>query len=157
MWGKHEDGPAEAGVDVVLGADLLFFEDFHAGLLDLLASVLRPDEGKGERLGCGSIYPLAMPFNHFTTFCSPGEACLLQPSRGGALERFVARARGGGVQGARWDLVEDGTEGAVVDEQQLRARSENDRLRLLQLRLVRSGEGSGLQDRETKVELNGGT
>ena len=50
--------------DYALVCDCLFFEAHHRGLLHVLASVLRPG----------------------------GEALLLQPSRGGSLERFVTLA-----------------------------------------------------------------
>lgn len=81
-----------------------------------------------------------MHSNHLRFFCSTGVAYLLQPSRGGALERFVARARGGGAQGPRWDVAEEAIAGGEVD-QQPEENKENDRLRLLQVRLVQSGEG----------------
>ncbi|KAG5185434.1 hypothetical protein JKP88DRAFT_207881 [Tribonema minus] len=51
--------------DVVIGSDCLFFEDFHADLIEILRRLIAP---------CG-------------------RAVLLQPSRGGSMERFAARAR----------------------------------------------------------------
>jgi len=63
-WDRHGRYERDS-VDVVVGADCLFFEWCHEDLLHLLSSVLRPS----------------------------GVAFLIAPSRGGSLERFVKLAQ----------------------------------------------------------------
>lgn len=146
MWGKH-DAKALLGVDVVLGADLLFFEDFHPSLLDLLSSVLRPDGGTESR-GCADRRCITFRLLHLAVLLT-GVACLLQPSRGGALERFVARARAAGGQEAEWEVVEEAIGPLTGDgvweqqeHQQQKEEEKEDRLRLLKLQLVGRSRGA---------------
>lgn len=119
-------------MNVVLGADLLFFEQSHDGLLGLLGRMLAGKDEPYARTGQWGAVLLSFPFFCFGFTHTEGTAFLLQPSRGGALERFVARAEvevemAVGGAGRVWEVTECGLveEGAVGEE---------DGLRLLQLR-----------------------
>lgn len=66
VWNRKDDYKSWEKVDVVFGADCLFFKEYHVDLLHTLETLLDKNTGK---------------------------AYLLQPSRGGCMESFVALVR----------------------------------------------------------------
>ena len=86
VWGKGEEigvkneeekDEEEDKFDLMLGADILFFEAHHQALLQTLDRYLRHSHTG----------------THTHSHTQGAEAWFLQPSRGGSLERFVASAR----------------------------------------------------------------
>lgn len=80
--------------DVILCADCLFFEDFHAGLLACCDALLKPVVPPGVLHVCFLQNP-ARHLDFAVHLCSGGPApsvWALAPSRGGSLERFVGTA-----------------------------------------------------------------
>ncbi|TFJ85298.1 hypothetical protein NSK_003721 [Nannochloropsis salina CCMP1776] len=73
------EGHKPASFDLIVGADVLFFERFHDALLKTLSLYVNP---------------------------AGGEVWLLQPSRGGSLERFVSRSQEhGGWEASHTNVV----------------------------------------------------
>lgn len=95
---SHLQGKRLEPFDLIVAADVLFFERFHRALLHTLHSYLDPERG---------------------------EAWLLQPSRGGSLERFVDLLR----EEKGWQVSWEGERAGCDDSDDGRMR-----LQLIKLR-----------------------
>ena len=45
LWDRTEQWPKQASYDLILGADVVYLEDLHLPLLDMMARVLAPGGG----------------------------------------------------------------------------------------------------------------
>ena len=103
VWNEEEQKIPEP-FDLIVAADVLFFERFHRALSHTL----------------------------HTHLSSKGEVWLLQPSRGGSLERFVALAK----ESEGWEVVGGGGKaGGVTDD------VGSTQLQLLKLRRMSQSDG----------------
>jgi hypothetical protein len=106
MW-KEEGQKIREPFDLIVAADVLFFERFHRALIHTLRTHLNPEGG---------------------------EAWLLQPSRGGSLERFVALVKEEEGWEVEWEGEGGGKRTGSVDEG-------NTQLHLLKLRRMSQNDG----------------